>query len=344
MIRLWHGPGWGALVLFLLLLAALPAAAQQARLKDITGADGGDLVIDADGALEWLRDKKQILAKGGAVATREDTAVKAETLIAHYREPTSGPDKGRMVIWRVEALGNVIITTPQAVARAGRAVYDVKKEHARLLGGSPRLESRDQTRKPASLTAGRALEYWVKRRVAQATGGVTLINGTDRLTAATMTAWLTAGSEGNRSAAGQEGLALKRAVAEGSPVAVTERGRLQGGRMEATFHRAPAGGTALTHLVVTDGVTVRTPDEVARADWGRYTAATEQAELVGNVRLTRGPNQLNGGYAVVDVKNGRSRLLARPPGNARRTPAKMPGDGRVRGLLVPKSAEGNGTP
>ena len=49
------------------------------------------------------------------------------------------------------------------------------------------------------------------------------------------------------------------------------------------------------------------------------------ARLAGNVRITRGQNQLNGAEAEVNMKTGISRLLA--------------GDGgRVQGLVVPNDA------
>ncbi len=51
------------------------------------------------------------------------------------------------------------------------------------------------------------------------------------------------------------------------------------------------------------------------------------AELFGAVKITRGQNQLNGGYAEVNLATGVSRLLAAPPGGV--------AEGRVRGLLVP---------
>ena len=56
----------------------------------------------------------------------------------------------------------------------------------------------------------------------------------------------------------------------------------------------------------------------------RYNATTEKAILSGDVRITRGQNQLNGARAEVDFKTGVSRMLA-------------DGDkGRVKGLLTPE--------
>jgi lipopolysaccharide export system protein LptA len=64
---------------------------------------------------------------------------------------------------------------------------------------------------------------------------------------------------------------------------------------------------------------------VARAERGTYDVDTEMATLKGNVRLTRGKNQLNGAAAEVNMKTGVSKLHAAPGA-----------DGRVRGLLVPE--------
>jgi lipopolysaccharide export system protein LptA len=52
------------------------------------------------------------------------------------------------------------------------------------------------------------------------------------------------------------------------------------------------------------------------------------ARLGGNVKITRGQNQLNGAEADVNMKTGIATLVARTPG-AGQTP------GRVHGLVMP---------
>src|SRR5690606_31299471 len=99
---------------------------------------------------------------------------------------------------------------------------------------------------------------------------------------------------------------------------------------------APASGGDLEMQAISaqGGVTITTPTDVARGDEGVYDLSTRIATLSGNVRLTRGGNQLNGDYAEVNLETGVSRLLSRPG----------TGEGRVRGLLVPDSANSRQQP
>ena len=55
--------------------------------------------------------------------------------------------------------------------------------------------------------------------------------------------------------------------------------------------------------------------------------------MSGNVRITRGQNQLNGDFAEVNLSTGISRLL---------TSTDSAGDKRVRGLFVPQKADASG--
>ncbi len=90
--------------------------------------------------------------------------------------------------------------------------------------------------------------------------------------------------------------------------------------LTATF--APDGKT-IEVVDAIDNVEVLTPCEYVAADKGRYLVAEQRANLDGNVRITRGQNQLNGKEAEVDMKTGISTLKG----------------GRVSGLLVPQSRD-----
>lgn len=65
---------------------------------------------------------------------------------------------------------------------------------------------------------------------------------------------------------------------------------------------------------------------VARGDRGVYSPVTGIARLLGNVRITRGQNQLNGSEAIVDMRSGLARLVSAP-------------GARVQGLVVPQSGD-----
>ena len=55
-------------------------------------------------------------------------------------------------------------------------------------------------------------------------------------------------------------------------------------------------------------VAVRTPTDTVTGDRGVYVPDTGIARLVGNVRITRGQNQLDGAEADVNMKTGIARL------------------------------------
>jgi len=89
-----------------------------------------------------------------------------------------------------------------------------------------------------------------------------------------------------------------------------------------TAHMTPDGKT-FEMVEANDNVEVMTPCEYIAADRGRYLVAEQVATMEGNVRITRGQNQLNGNAAEVDLKTGISTLKG----------------GRVSGLLVPNSRQ-----
>jgi lipopolysaccharide export system protein LptA len=69
-------------------------------------------------------------------------------------------------------------------------------------------------------------------------------------------------------------------------------------------------------------VSIRTPTDTVTGDRGVYVPDTGMARLAGNVRITRGQNQLNGAEADVNMKTGIATLIAQRAG-------------RVHGLVVP---------
>jgi lipopolysaccharide export system protein LptA len=115
------------------------------------------------------------------------------------------------------------------------------------------------------------------------------------------------------------------AVARGDALAVHDDRRIRADTLSAQFVEVQGQGQKLQRADAFGNVEVRTQLEVARGDKGVYLADREVATLIGNVRITRGDNQLNGEVAEVDMKTGVSRLLSGGAGQA-----------RVRGLFVPE--------
>lgn len=120
----------------------------------------------------------------------------------------------------------------------------------------------------------------------------------------------------------------------GGAQVVEDKKRVRADRFVAYF-KDDAGKQSLKRVEAIGNVVITTPTEIARGNRGDYDAETQVATLTGNVRLTRGDNQLNGDRAVVNMKSGISRLLA-----DRGAPSSRPGQGkRVRVLIMPGQAE-----
>ena len=336
-----------AVPLLAMLLAMFPLGRAGTMAQQIDLAHGGPIDITASEGLEWHQNEQRIVARGNARAVRGGVTVTAEQLIAHYRKkgaqpgatPTAktpaatpaatptgttqagttpkgtppsatratkteqrpglpgGDDNGADEIYRVEAIGNVHIFTATDQAWGARAIYDMDQSVMLMTGRNLNLTTPTQV-----LTARDSMEYWTQKRMAVARGdAVVVTNEAKRLAADTVVAYTKEdAATGRRAAAPAENPAGGKAAAD-NPLGGS--GKLQ--RAEGFGH-----------------VSIRTPTETVTGDRGIYVADTGMARIGGNVRITRGQNQLNGSDAEVNMNTGVSRLLAGE-------------SGRVTGLVVP---------
>jgi lipopolysaccharide export system protein LptA len=301
-----------AAALLLALLLAAPAAAQTIDLSS-----GGPLDITANDGIEWRQAEQVVVARGGARAARDGTTVDAARLIARYRPRASAaPDRppaagdplgGASEIWRLEAEGQVRIATATDTATGERAVYDMDQAVLVLSGRNLSLVTPQQT-----ITARDSLEYWTQRRMAVARGAAVVTTQDNRRIAAdVLVAYLTeeAVAEGRGGGATATRAAAARPGTEGAAAPPPGQGRID--RVEAFGN-----------------VEIRTEGEVVRGDRAVYSAATGLARLFGDVRITRGQNQLNGREALVNLNTGVSRIVAAP-------------GQRVQGLVLPQGRDGS---
>lgn len=260
----------GFLLLGSLLLGSLLGT--ESAWAQASFSDGGPLEITAEEGIEWQRDEQLYLARGNAVAKRDDLTVRADVLAAHYRRMDDGKER----IVRVEAIGNLRVETLNETVTGDRAIYYVDERVLRITGDDLRLQTQEE-----EVTASESLEYFER-----AEGGPLAV---------------------------ARGDAVLRRLAEGEQV--------EGDVISARF--APDGGPSRTTLqqVEAEGhVRVIGDNIFASGERGVYYVAEQKAVLDGDVKVTRGDNQLNGGRAEIDLRTGISRLLA-----AEGTP--------VRGLL-----------
>lgn len=89
-------------------------------------------VITARDSLEYWEHKNMAVARGAAQAVHEDKRILADVLTAHFKEGAGAGGKPELT--RIDAYGNVRISTASEFARGDRGVYYVDREFATLTG------------------------------------------------------------------------------------------------------------------------------------------------------------------------------------------------------------------
>ncbi len=282
-----------SLVLAIMPGAEVPRAVAQGLSLGASGSRDPIEIVARDG-IEWNRETQQYIARGDARATQAETTVEADLLTAFYREG----ETSRTEIFRYQADGNVRIYTPTHRAVGDRAIYDTDTGVLVLTGRNLKLTTPTEV-----ITARDALEYWDPRQIAVARGDALVVTQDNRRMKADL---LTAHFVDQRGGGAAR----------------------QGARGAAAPSGAQADSQRLQRVEAFGNVHVSTEAEIVVGDRGVYNARTGIAVLAGNVKITRGQNQLNGDYAEVNTNTGISRLLSRQD---------QAGDNRVRGLFVPES-------
>jgi lipopolysaccharide export system protein LptA len=97
-----------------------------------------------------------------------------------------------------------------------------------------------------------------------------------------------------------------------------------------TVAYSSAGGVQIQRLDASGGVTVKSPSETARGNFGIYDLDRKLITLVGAVQLNRGGSQINGQRLTIDLNSGRAVVDGGPAGVGQ-------SGGRVTGhFTVPK--------
>lgn len=300
--RGWPRPPWWSMravalpaVLGAMLAAAVASApgsglAQPGSL-DRLGAGDAPIEIESDQGLELYQEERLVVATGNVVVRQGELVLRADLVSANYAEDA----EGRRRIRRLDAVGNMRVDADAQRIFGEHATYDLDRDLVLISGDGLRIEAPDQT-----ITARETLEYWGTERRAVARGDAEAV---DRVRGVTLRADVIE--------------AILSASATAAPAS-------QGGA------DASADTAAIETLRAWGGVTIATATEIVRGDRGEYDTMGERAILTGNVRISRGQNQLNGARAVIDLKSGVSRLES--------------GEGqRVRSIFYP-GAEGDAAP
>lgn len=117
--------------------------------------------------------------------------------------------------------------------------------------------------------------------------------------------------------------------AYGDATIIRAEDTLKADHISAILKTDARGKRVLDTMTATGNVSITTPTETVRGASGTYDAKLNTAELRGGVVITRGPNQLQGEKAEVDLNTNTSRLFAGPTSQS-----------RVRGVFYPESQNG----
>ena len=169
--------------------ATPPASAPSGTAAGTFGLGGDDngkpINIEAENGVEWQQSNRVYIARGNAKATRGDSTVTADTLYAYYRPPQSNtaapasanatPPKsdtedGSTQIYRMEADGHVVFTTPTQNAYGDHAVYDVDQTLLVMTGKNLKIVTPQDV-----VTARDSLEWYDQKQLGVARGNAVAV-------------------------------------------------------------------------------------------------------------------------------------------------------------------------
>ena len=178
-------PGAGPLAMAAVVL--MVTAQAHAQGIGLPGQDRNTPIeISADDGIEWQQKSQAYIARGNARAVQGEVTIFGDVLIAYYRKVPQGGTQ----IWRMDAIGNVRIVSPEQTAYGAKAVYGVESG-VLVMTGKPLLVT-----KTDRITARDSLEYWEKRAIAVARGNAIAIRGDKRLRADVLIAYFVKGKDG----------------------------------------------------------------------------------------------------------------------------------------------------
>ncbi|MBO6090954.1 MAG: hypothetical protein J6P00_01860 [Acetobacter sp.] len=209
--------------------------------------------------------------------------------------PNNNPNSGAHEIYRLEAEGHVHIFTTTDQAWGDKAVYDIPNAVLVLTGDHLRLTTPQDV-----LTARDSLEYYTQKHIDIGRGNAIITTINHRQIRADVL--VSYGSLNNNNTSN-------------APNAPNTSNTSNTSKNQNNVPNKLDKVTAFGHIWL------RTPTEIVTGDRGIYIPDTSLVRVVGNVHITRGPNQIEGGSALVNLKTGTATITGK----------------RVSGLVVPNN-------
>ncbi|MDH5722612.1 MAG: ostA-like family protein [Alphaproteobacteria bacterium] len=125
-----------------------------------------DQQVTARDELQYWVDQGRLKAVGNAVAIRADDKIEADTLIADFKEDKNG----KRVLKSLQAVGNVVITTPEEILTGNNAVYNADTNIAEI-------NENVKITKDQNVLEGSKAEVDLNTNISKMYGGVTQEGG-----------------------------------------------------------------------------------------------------------------------------------------------------------------------
>ena len=267
---------------------------------------GQPLDVTADQGIEFSKDAKEIIARVNAKAVRGNTTVTADTLTAYYRDkkaPEAAPAPSNAK--------KAAAPPPPADKAKGDAGEPAGGSEVWRVTGDGNVDIFT----PTQHAYGDHADYNIDDAVVVLTGDhLKMTTPQDVVTARdTLEYWEN----------------KHQAVARGNAVATQGEKRIQADVLVADFAENKQKQMVIQVAHGYDHVVLTTATDVVTGDRADYVVETGIVTVTGSVKMTRQNNQLNGGYAVVNLNTGISRLYPAPPGG-------KVADRQVKGLFAPQ--------
>jgi lipopolysaccharide export system protein LptA len=268
---------------------------------DFASQNGLPVEVYADNGMELSQDAKTVIAHGNARAVRGKVTVTADTLIAYYRDkqkPGAVADKAKPAPTLASQRGSADVDSGNSevwrLEAEGHVVIFTDTQHA----------------------YGDHADYNIDDAVVVLTGKDLHMTTSDEIVTArdSLEYWEHS----------------QQAVARGNAVATKGDKRIRADILVADYGQDQQKKTILRHATGFDHAVITTPDEIVTGNRTDYNPLAGVATVTGAVKMTRGQNQLDGEYAVVNLNSGISRVYPSVPGG---TPGP---DARVKALLIPQ--------
>jgi lipopolysaccharide export system protein LptA len=179
--------------------------------------------------------------------------------------------QGGTEVWRLELHQNVKVESPNATISGDDAAYESDSQVFVVTGRQPTMVTKNST-----VSATDSIELWQGKDLAVARGNAQVVQKDRTIQADVIVSYFKKKGEGSES--------------------------------QSAASAADTSGSNLDRIEATGNVVIKRQDSVLRSNKAVYDPDTDMAYLVGNVRITRGDNQMNGEYAEFNLTSNVGKL------------------------------------